>query len=106
MPTGDRPGARAVLTMSVPSGATDTFEAEWSRVAQWVAGQHGCLRQTLARGAGPEPVYVITSDWADLATYQRFERSEAQDAMTSGLRALRTTARMEVLTIVDHRETG
>ena len=97
-------GVRAVLIMTVPAEATEAFEQEWERVAHWVARQDGCLRQTLARSPAAEPTYVITSDWADLATYQRFERGDEQDAMTARLRELRSTARMEVVTILRHHE--
>jgi hypothetical protein len=47
---------------------------------------------------------VITSDWVDRTTFQRFETSSRQDEATKGLRALRTSVHMEVLEIVDHRE--
>jgi heme-degrading monooxygenase HmoA len=93
---------RAVVTMSVPTGSATAFEAEWSRVAEWVRDQPGCLRQTLA--LGPESTYVVTSDWADAAAFEAFERSSRQDARTAVLRRLRSGVRMDVLTIVDHRE--
>jgi heme-degrading monooxygenase HmoA len=91
--------------MNVPGEAAQKFEQEWARVARWVAEQDGCLRQTLSRVRDAhEPVYVISSDWADLPTYRRFEHSPLQDEMTAGLRALRTGARMEIVAILDHRE--
>jgi heme-degrading monooxygenase HmoA len=104
MPPPAGVGVRAVLTMTVPAENADNFEREWTRVAHWIAHQDGCLRQTLSRSAEPEAMYIITSDWTDLPTYQRFERSAGQDNMTAALRALRSTARMEILTVVAHRE--
>ena len=95
---------RAVLTMAVPAESASEFEKEWQRVAGWVSRQPGCLRQTLSLRPGPEPTYVITSDWADADTYERFERGSRQDTETAGLRRLRTSVGMDVLTIVDHKE--
>ncbi len=96
---------RAVLSMTVPVENSNLFEREWRRVAGWVESQPGCLRQTLSRGQADEPLYVITSDWIDLGAFRAFETSSRQDAATAGLRALRRSAHMEILTIVDHRET-
>ena len=96
---------RAMLTMRVPSEAAHQFEREWAQVARWVAGQHGCVRQTLSRvHDSGDPVYMLISDWSDLPAFRRFERSRRQDEVTAGLRALRTSARMEVAAIVEHRE--
>jgi quinol monooxygenase YgiN len=96
---------RAVLTMTVPSSRTADFEREWHRLAAWVAEQPGCLRQTLSRDEGDDPrSYMITSDWADRSTYERFERSPDQDDATASLRRLRTAIAMRVLTIVEHKE--
>ncbi|MEV8635676.1 antibiotic biosynthesis monooxygenase family protein [Streptosporangium sp. NPDC051023] len=95
---------RAVLTMTVRPESADAFEKEWAVVATWAQRQEGCLRQALCRDTGSEEVtYVITSDWADRDTYKRFETSERQDGITAGLRGLRTSVRMEVLDIIDHR---
>ncbi|MCH5670846.1 antibiotic biosynthesis monooxygenase family protein [Streptomyces gilvus] len=102
---GDARTVRAVLTMTVSPQAADAFEREWAAVAAWIQHQSGCLRQTLCRRPGTEEItYVITSDWSDRATYHRFETSERQDTATAGLRAMRTTARMDVLDIVEHKE--
>lgn len=96
---------RAMLTMTVPSAAAQQFEREWARVARWVAGQQGCVRQTLSRVYGTgDPVYMLISDWSDLSAFRRFERSPQQDEATAGLRALRTSSRMDVAAIVEHRE--
>jgi heme-degrading monooxygenase HmoA len=105
MPAPASGPVRATLTMTLPAGAAQEFEEEWARVARWVAGKAGCLRQTLARaGDTAECVYVITSDWSDLAAYRQFEHSQRQDDMTARLRALRTSARMEIHAIVRHHE--
>ena len=96
---------RAVLMMTVPADRAAAFEREWSRVADWVAGQPGCLRQTLSRaGDGGPASYVITSDWVDRPSYERFEHSSRQDTATAGLRELRTSVDMQVLSIVEHKE--
>jgi heme-degrading monooxygenase HmoA len=102
---GAERAVRAVLTMTVPQHAATEFEREWAAVAEWVQGQAGCLRQTLARVAGDEETtYVITSDWVDRATYHSFETGSRQDGATAGLRELRTSVRMDVLEIIEHRE--
>ncbi|GAA3602612.1 hypothetical protein GCM10022419_103710 [Nonomuraea rosea] len=91
---------RAVLTMAVPAARADEFELAWQRAATWAGRQPGCLRQSLcATDAG----YVITSDWSDEESFRRFERSPGQDEATARLRALRTSARMEVQRIVHHQ---
>jgi heme-degrading monooxygenase HmoA len=96
---------RAALTMTVPLAVGSEFERRWARVATWAQGQPGCLRQSLTRTSeAGTATYVITSDWADRTTFQRFETSSRQDEATKGLRALRTSVHMEVLEIVDHRE--
>ena len=95
---------RAALTMTVPTESGPEFERRWAEVASWAQDQPGCLRQSLARAAEEgTTTYVITSDWADRATFRQFETSSQQDEATKGLRALRTSVRMDVLEIVDHR---
>jgi heme-degrading monooxygenase HmoA len=95
---------RAVLTMTVPQPSSADFEREWRAVATWVQSQAGCLQQTLGRAVGDgDTTYVITSDWTDYDTYRHFETSERQDGVTAGLRGLRTSVRMEVLEIIDHK---
>lgn len=103
MPAGKGP-VRAVLTMSVPAQSASEFEKEWVRVADWVQAQPGCLRQTLAVLGDTDPMYQITSDWTDASTYELFERSSRQDTQTAGLRRLRTDVRMQVFTIIEHKE--
>lgn len=100
-PTG---AVRAMLTMTVPASATAEFEQEWRQVSQWVQRQPGCLRQTLTRIDEQDVRYVITSDWTDSRAYHQFETSPSQDDRTAGLRRLRLTVAMDVLTIIDHKE--
>ncbi|MDA2812978.1 antibiotic biosynthesis monooxygenase [Nocardiopsis sp. RSe5-2] len=95
---------RAVLTMTVAEEDTGPFEKEWARVAAWVRDEPGCRRQTLVRTSDPVPTYVITSDWDDAEAYRSFETSSRQDRETARLRALRTGAHMQVMSIVDHWE--
>jgi hypothetical protein len=45
---------------------------------------------------------VITTDWDSRETFQNFERSPEQDALTAPLRALRESARMTVQELVAH----
>jgi heme-degrading monooxygenase HmoA len=98
---------RAVLTMVVPVERAESFEQDWRSVADWVRRNPDCLRQTLSRApcddAG-DAAYVITSDWCDLAAYRRFEASSQQDDATARLRALRRSASMQILRIVEHTE--
>jgi len=102
--TAQAGAVRAVLTMIVPATATAEFESEWRRVAEWVRKQPGCLRQTLSRNDEQDVRYVITSDWTDSRTYALFEHSQRQADQTAGLRRLRTSVAMDVLTIIDHKE--
>jgi heme-degrading monooxygenase HmoA len=105
MDRSDGGPVRAVLTMTVPAARAAEFEAEWCRVAAWVARQPGCLRQTLGRDEAAAPhSYVITSDWVDRAAFERFERDSQQDDATARLRQMRTGAAMQLLAIVEHRE--
>nr|SBO99416.1 hypothetical protein BN4615_P8932 [Nonomuraea gerenzanensis] len=91
---------RAVLTMAVPAARAQEFELAWKRAATLAQEQPGCLRQTLC---ATDTGYVITSDWSDEESFRRFERSPEQDEATAGLRALRTSARMEVHRILHHQ---
>jgi heme-degrading monooxygenase HmoA len=76
------------------------FEQAWEKVADAASRSPGNLRQTLLRAG--EDDYVVTSDWVSRDAFTSFERSPEQDELTAPLRALRTSARMEVAEILVH----
>jgi quinol monooxygenase YgiN len=93
---------RARLTMTVGPLDAAEFEVAWRTVASLAGRQPGCLRQSLSRSDTKEVTFVIDSDWADIDTFRRFERSPEQDAATEPMRALRRSTEMQILTLIAH----
>jgi heme-degrading monooxygenase HmoA len=93
---------RVYLTMTVPAQAADDFVGAWTEVARFAQSASGCLRQTLTREDGTVTTFHISSDWATIDQFREFERSDAQDAATARLRALRLDGAMRVSPIVAH----
>jgi heme-degrading monooxygenase HmoA len=95
-------GVRATLRIGVLPGREQEFEDAWGKVAAVARGWPGNLRQSLLRAG--DGSYLISSDWVSRAAFGAFERSEQQDELTAPIRALRTSASMEVTEIVLHVE--
>ena len=93
---------RATLRIAVLPGREQEFEDAWGKVAAVARGWPGNLRQSLLRTA--DGTYLISSDWASRAAFGAFERSDSQDVLTAPIRALRTSASMEVAEFVSYVE--
>ena len=95
---------RATLHLKIRPGLEADFERAWRDVARAVQRAPGNLRQALLRDPADAGAFVITSDWADEASFRCFERSPEQDALTATIRALRESALMSVHELVAHVE--
>lgn len=95
---------RALLTIRVHQGRETEFEQAWRTIAERVRGEPGSIRQTLLRDPNESSTYMITSDWDSHDAFTRFERSPEQDVLTAPIRALRASASMTVMDVVEHVE--
>lgn len=95
---------RALLMVRVLSGREAEFEQAWKAVAERVRAEPGNVRQTLLRDPRESSSYVVSSDWESREAFSRFERSREQDALTAPIRALRESASMTVMEVVEHVE--
>jgi heme-degrading monooxygenase HmoA len=94
---------RAILTMTVRPGSEREFERAWGRVADVARDAPGNRGQALLHDRREARTYLVVSDWDSAAAFAAFERSPEQDDLTAPLRALRETASMQVLDVLDGR---
>jgi heme-degrading monooxygenase HmoA len=90
---------RVTLTMVVDNGNVGEFSTRLARIADYAVTEPGCLGQAITTRDLPDQggtEFVVTSDWADLATFRRFETSPEQGRLTAPLAALRRTGRMDL----------
>ncbi|MEX3106369.1 antibiotic biosynthesis monooxygenase [Streptomyces sp. V2] len=66
---------RVMLRMETVPGLGAEFEKVWEEVGAGIAGWPGNLAQSLARSVDEEDVYYVVTDWADAASFHRFEHS-------------------------------
>jgi heme-degrading monooxygenase HmoA len=95
---------RATLTFRVKEGAAEAFEQAWRRIAARVMEHPDSLRQTLTCDPDDPRTFVMSTDWANRESFNRFERSQDQEELTAPLRELRESSTMAVHDIVLHVE--
>ncbi|MBB5872847.1 2-polyprenyl-6-methoxyphenol hydroxylase-like FAD-dependent oxidoreductase/heme-degrading monooxygenase HmoA [Allocatelliglobosispora scoriae] len=83
---------RTVLRMRAREGCEDAFASAWRDAAQEISRVPGNLHQELIRDVQDPRTFLITSDWSDAESLERFGRSAARDRLTAALRDLRESA--------------
>src|SRR5882724_9580780 len=91
---------RTMLRMKAREGCEERFEQAWLTAAAEISRVPGNLRQELIRDADDPRQFLITSDWADQASLDRFGASAAREQLTALLRDLRETADKSVYQVL------
>ena len=72
------------------------FEAAWLLIADQARHTPGNLSQSLLRSYEDPNIFLVVSDWETRDSFDEFEQSDAQAALTAPLRVLRVSARRDV----------
>jgi heme-degrading monooxygenase HmoA len=93
---------RVMLTMRIHVGREREFEEAWSAGSATVTAQPANLAHTLARVTDDPTLYHITSEWADEASFRRYEESTEHLAHRATLHPFRSEGSMATMTVVHH----
>lgn len=86
--------ARVVFLVRVPAARTEAFLAAYEQIRHQVAGGvPGHLVDQVCRSATDPEQWLITSEWAALADFERWERSPEHRDLVRPMRECFTDAR-------------
>ncbi|MFI7490048.1 antibiotic biosynthesis monooxygenase family protein [Micromonospora echinaurantiaca] len=86
--------ARVVFLVRVPAARTEAFLAAYEQIRHQVAGGvPGHLMDQVCRSATDPEQWLITSEWAALADFERWERSPEHRDLVRPMRECFTDAR-------------
>jgi heme-degrading monooxygenase HmoA len=91
---------RVLLTMRIRSGREQEFEHAWFEGSATLTAQPANLSHTLARVTDDPTLYHITSEWADEASFRRYEDSPEHLAHRATLHPFRSEGSMATMTVV------
>jgi heme-degrading monooxygenase HmoA len=94
--------AMVVLQMDVGGGDLEQqhFEQAWSALAAAAAGEAGHVGDALWIDPGIKGRYWITTEWADLSDFRRFNQSQAHEEFSRAIQTLVTSRAVHQVRLV------